>query len=61
MVHVTISAQPDGEILEEIRTADRASSSKHQASDHSGDEQQATSFKPQASQYGQIYLIELKP
>ena len=61
MVHAAVRAQPNGEILEEIRTADRASSSKHQASDHSGDEHQAPSFKLQASQYGQIKMIELKP
>ena len=38
MVHVTVRAQPDGEILEKIRARDRAPSSKPQAYNNSGDQ-----------------------
>ena len=58
MVHAAVRAQPDGEILEKIRTTDRAPSAKRQSDPESGDhEPQAPSSKPQASQYGQIHLI----
>ena len=58
MVHVTVRAQPDGNELEEIRSQDRASSSKRQADPERRDhEPQAPSFKPPASQYGQIHIV----
>ena len=57
MVHAPVRAQPDGNELEEIRTRDRAASSKRQADPGPWPKQQATSFKPQAPQYGQIHMI----
>ena len=55
MVHATLRAQPDGEILEKIRAQHRAPSAKRQADPERRDhEPQAPSSKPQASQYGQI-------
>ena len=57
MVHVAVRAQPDGKILEKIRTRDRASSAKHRPDPGPRHKQQATSSKPQASQYGQIHMI----
>jgi hypothetical protein len=57
MVHAAVRAQPDSPELETIRTTDRASSSKHRPDPGPWPKQQASSSKPQASQYGQIHMI----
>jgi len=58
MVHAAVRAPRGLKKLGEIRSQDRAPSAKHWADPEPRHKQQATSFKPQASQYGQIYLIE---
>jgi hypothetical protein len=57
MVHAAARAQPDEQVLGQIRTTDRAPSFKHQADPGPWHKQQAPSSKPQAPQYGQIHLI----
>ena len=57
MVHAAIRAQPRRQELGEIRSRDQAPSAKHRADPEPGHKQQAPSSKPQAPQYGQIYLI----
>ena len=60
MVHAAVRAQPDVQTLEKIRPRDRAPSAKHQADPGPWNKQQAPSSKPQAPQYGQIYMIKNK-
>jgi len=57
MVHAAVRAQPDKQALGKIRPQDRAPSFKHQADPGPWNKQQAPSFKPQASQYGQIHIV----
>ena len=58
MVHAAVRAQPDEQVLVQIRSQDRAPSFKRQADPERRDhEPQAPSSKPQAPQYGQIYMI----
>ena len=54
MVHAAVRAQPGLKKLEKIRSQNRAPSSKRQADPGPGDQQQAPSSKPQASQYDHV-------